>query len=1045
MKCFIFLVLIVLSELGFSQNSTSVSHPLSNLYSNSKLNLNQYVWSQTHIASESNKLVLDYDVIDDWEHFNDIKLSISSDGRYFAYSTFRRSGSFSKKDETLIVKSCTDSWQKSFSGANAGFFSLDSKQYVFISNGDLYFFRTNSDSIRCVKSISSHKQSSNGNSEWLAYQLKDKDATLVLENLVSGKEVRFTNVGTSRYGFDNASRWLACQLINEKKELVLYNLYTGKQQYFEYVADYVWDQQGNTLLVKTIKKLSDKYLTSLQFINLSNGDIKTIWSTTDSSSNISDYAVHGSSGQVIFKLSQGYSSGTGVKNKLSDNSILFWRTGMDKALVKVNNKTSGIKQGFLIEGAPSFTEDGRYILFLLKEVPNFQEPVKDAAKLNIWSYRDMILQSTQSFLLKRPSNAYTAIINPQEDKVISLERENEKLCLMKGDFAVIKKSNQELTDRYWEKDYKKDSNWLVSLKDGSRQLLPTNIAEDMLWFSPGGSYLVYLDGEHGCHYFSLDLHTRKAIKISTGILDWQLGIVNYFLRGGSKPTQGVGIAGWLKADGGLLVYDSYDIWQLDLTGRKPPVNITNGYGRKHKTLLSLINKQRLYASDLVFQEGDTLQLAAFSRLNKYSGFFRKILGVSGNPERLIMGPYHFQLLRPLDGFSNGMQPVRASNANAWIVQRQSATEAPNYFFTNDFKTFKPLTNLQPHRRYNWLTTELHSFKQLDGTTSTGVLYKPENFDPRKKYPVIISFYEDMSSRLYQFPTPGYVNNASIFDAPAWMVSHDYLVFLPDIYFNKGQWGPSTVNTVVGAAKFLSHFPFVDVKHMGACGHSNSGRFGYYLFTHSQCFSAMSVGSGTTDIISNGLSMRGDKDGSKLEWAEIGSFGTALGNLWENKNVWLDHSAVLQADKVTTPILMFQNKNDRSFSQGEAMFNSLWRLQKVAWWLQYDQGGHTLDFLQDRKDFTIRYTQFFDHYLKEAPAPKWMTQGVSVAKKGIEFGLDLDPSGNCSNECKICNRWNDQVKRDSAMFTKPIGEWKLETAQYRKSLQVSPVKVVTKSK
>ena len=35
-----------------------------------------------------------------------------------------------------------------------------------------------------------------------------------------------------------------------------------------------------------------------------------------------------------------------------------------------------------------------------------------------------------------------------------------------------------------------------------------------------------------------------------------------------------------------------------------------------------------------------------------------------------------------------------------------------------------------------------------------------------------------------------------------------------------------------------------------------------------------------------------------------------------------------------------------------------------------------------KDFTVRFYEFFDHYLKGAPAPKWMTDGVPFLKKGV---------------------------------------------------------------
>jgi dipeptidyl aminopeptidase/acylaminoacyl peptidase len=459
----------------------------------------------------------------------------------------------------------------------------------------------------------------------------------------------------------------------------------------------------------------------------------------------------------------------------------------------------------------------------------------------------------------------------------------------------------------------------------------------------------------------------------------------------------------MQGDSGLLVFDNYDIWQLDLTGRKQPLNITNGYGREHKVLFSLMNADRrhYYTTEQIFAARDTLTLKAFNRQTKYNGFYRKVLGTSGDPKLLDMGPYFIQTQVGLS-VDGGMQPLKAADADTWIVKRQSAKAAPNYFLTSDFKRYAPLTDLQPQKGYNWLTAELHSFKQLDGTVSQGVLYKPENFDPHKKYPVIISFYGYLSDQLYQYLKPQYIEDPSIFAEPAWMVSHGYLVFIPDIYFTQNQWGPSTVNTIDGAAKYLSQLTFVDVRHMGACGHSNSGRFGYYLLTHSKSFAAMSIGAGTTNIINIGLSLQSaEEEESQLEWAEVDAVGTGLGNLWQNKASWIDHTSVLAADRVISPVLMFHNKKDGApVEQAAQMFIALWRLHKKAWWLQYDEGYHNVNG-QDAKDFTIRYTQYFDHYLKGAPAPQWMTKGIPANLKAIESRYELDPEGSCGKDCLIC--------------------------------------------
>jgi hypothetical protein len=91
--------------------------------------------------------------------------------------------------------------------------------------------------------------------------------------------------------------------------------------------------------------------------------------------------------------------------------------------------------------------------------------------------------------------------------------------------------------------------------------------------------------------------------------------------------------------------------------------------------------------------------------------------------------------------------------------------------------------------------------------------------------------------------------------------------------------------------------------------------------------------------------------------------------------------------------MMSNKADGDvpFPQGVEMFTALRRLGKKAWMLQYDGEDHMV-FDAAAADLTVRMKQFFDHYLKGAPPPKWMTEGVPARLKGIDSGLELDTSG-----------------------------------------------------
>ncbi len=225
----------------------------------------------------------------------------------------------------------------------------------------------------------------------------------------------------------------------------------------------------------------------------------------------------------------------------------------------------------------------------------------------------------------------------------------------------------------------------------------------------------------------------------------------------------------------------------------------------------------------------------------------------------------------------------------------------------------------------------------------------------------------------------------------WFVSHGYLVFTPDVLCEPGKTGESIINTIEGAGKYLATFPWVDAKHMGIQGQSFGGFETNYIVTHTNIFAAAMSSSGFCNLVAGaGEIMYSTGSPFFRYWAEAGQ-GRLGASLWERPDLYIKSSPIFNADKVTTPLLMMNNKKDGivNFSQGVEFFTALRRLGKKAWMLQYDDGVHSLIDEKDGLDYTIRMTQFFDHYLKDAPAPKWMTRGISAKMKGIDLGLELD--------------------------------------------------------
>ncbi len=307
----------------------------------------------------------------------------------------------------------------------------------------------------------------------------------------------------------------------------------------------------------------------------------------------------------------------------------------------------------------------------------------------------------------------------------------------------------------------------------------------------------------------------------------------------------------------------------------------------------------------------------------------------------------------------------------------SATEYPNLFFTKDFKEFKDLTQLNPQRQYNWFRTESCHWKLPDGEKGEGILYKPQNFDPGKKYPVIFYYYEKNADMLNFFL------NADLCDGVLnipWFVSNGYLVIMPNINYEFQNPGKGVYNSIMAAAHYLANKSWVDFHHMGLQGHSFGGWETNYIITHTSLFAAAAIASGNSDIIRH---YEDQLPGSDYYVTGQGRMGTTL---WENPKGYIDNSPIFAANKVTTPVLIMHNRNDGNihYEQGRQWYYALTRLDKKAWMLSYEGEGHTIDKEKNQLDYTIRLEEFFDHYLKGTPPPKWMTESGT--------SLELDTSG-----------------------------------------------------
>jgi dipeptidyl aminopeptidase/acylaminoacyl peptidase len=431
------------------------------------------------------------------------------------------------------------------------------------------------------------------------------------------------------------------------------------------------------------------------------------------------------------------------------------------------------------------------------------------------------------------------------------------------------------------------------------------------------------------------------------------------------------LAGWTDNDAQLLLYDRYDIWSFDPRDKREPENLT----KSGRTDRMVYRYQSLDPEEKALSTTTPWMLEIFDEGTKDAGF-AKYDPKSASLNLLIKSPHRYAGLK------------KAREGERLMFTRESFQEFPDLYLTDmAFSSPTQISDANPQQEeYLWGTAELVNWRSLDNVPLEGILYKPENFDPNRKYPMIVVYYEKFSNTLHYHHKPEPIRSLV---HRTMYVSNDYLIFIPDIVYRVGYPGESAYNAIMPGVTSLIEQGFVDEANIGIQGHSWSGYQTAYILTRTNMFKAAEAGA----IVANMTSAYG---GIRWETGLARTFQyektqTRLGaSLWDNRSLYIENSPLFYADKIETPLLLMHNDADGHvpWYQGIEMYLAMRRLDKACWMLNYTGEPHWPVKLQNRIDFQTRMRQFFDHYLKDAPMPSWMERGVPAIEKGIRQGLEF---------------------------------------------------------
>ena len=823
--------------------------------------------------------------------------------------------------------------------------------------------------IRDLGPVESYEVADEGS--WVAYVPAEEEAADGTEE----SEAETSTGEPARQGAASESGTEAEGNSDDRKEdgstLVLLNLATGDETRYDLVADYEFAEDAAVLAFTTSTKDGSgdgAYVVPL--------DDVTRRALLEGEGRYERLALSKNGAQVAFLTDRDDSAADQPEFTLYRAGAPDWQAEPLAA-----SRTDGVPDDWWVSehGDVRFSEGDTLLHFGTAPRPEpeaeDETPKEDKVTLDIWNWKDPYLQPMQLVQAEdERKRTYAAAVHLDTGSVVQLGT----IAVPTIRFAAESDAAQALgiTDKPYRQllswDGRYNDLYAVDLATGEHRRIAKQVGRfARAAISPAGKYAAWWNGaERQWKVARLDEGEPLTASAEVPHAVWNE------LDDHPHAPPPYGSAGWTADDGAFLFYDRFDVWRFEPDSGRT-VNLTAGAGRASQVRFRHAPTEPELDHIL---EGEALW-QAFHDKNKQGGFYLGRTDRETSPVEILMADKSFRLRG------------KAEDANRWLLTREDFREFPDLWLADgEITDMQRVSDANPQQvDYRWGSAELVEWTSNDGIELQGMLFKPDGFDPSQEYPLLVYFYERMSDGLHTWRTPR-PGSSSV--AVPFYVSRGYVMFIPDIPYEIGYPGESALDAVVPGVLSLLDEGFIDRERIGVQGHSWGGYQIAYMITKTDLFAAAEAGAPVSNMTSAYGGIRWQTGMSRMFQYER-TQSRIGGSLWEATSEYLHNSPLFYADKIRTPVLMMHNDDDGAvpWYQGIELFVALRRLQKPAWLLNYNGEGHGLRREANRKDWAIRMQQFFDHYLKGAPAPVWMEKGVPAVDKGRTLGTELVSRGS----------------------------------------------------
>jgi len=642
-------------------------------------------------------------------------------------------------------------------------------------------------------------------------------------------------------------------------------------------------------------------------------------------------------------------------------------------------KTDGFPKGWVISdrAALAWSEDNKRVFFGMKEQVAAPDTTRrstdEAADVDVWNTGDERVQSAQMVRADQDRNfTFRQAFDVAARRLIKLADETmrELDVAPDGKWAIGRDT------RGYIHDYRRPAAdfYRVNTATGERTLITKGqlTGAHAFGISPQGThFLFWKNGNFQAYEFETGATRMLGAGRAPSFIDTE------YDHPGPKPS--FGLAGFTSDGKAVIVQHKYDLWVLPLDG-SAPTNLTAGLGNEKEIRFRIVRPEppdptlpRLVGPRGSIDLAKPITLSAYGEWTKKSGFYE----LSGGALK--------EIIYEDASFST---PVRAMKADKYLFTRQTFVEFPDLRVSGPgFKDAKKISDANPQQAgFLWGHRLLFGFKNKDGVRLQGILALPDDYKPGEKRPMIVTFYEKNSQAMHRYNPPSYLTGMG--GSPMQAVSDGYLTMLPDVHFRTGSSHTDMLECVEAATRKVIEMGYADPKRIAVTGHSYGGEGAAFIGTMSKMFAAVGMGAGVIDLTYDftqnwgwAYAVNGGSGDNAFDYYlyDQGRWGFSP---WDQPERYIYESAITHVPNVTAPFLIMHGGADPTvdFHNGLGFYNALRYNGKKAVFLSYPGEGHGLRGLGNRKDLTVRYFEFFDHYLKGAPAPKWLTEGVSFLKK-----------------------------------------------------------------